>query len=181
MHPVKIQCGALLIEDAMNPKQTEIDIQGIESRMMTIKRFGGHPRALNVMQHSKLVERMATVEDAHAMLPHEMADAIIRWAKHHDYHEGITGDIIGPMKTLIGQETDIIRRLEETLDRAICEKLGFLYPGPRVHQIVHVIDKAAETLEWVFAMGQELASWNHPVHPVHWKEGAELIRWAQMQ
>lgn len=147
--------GGCLIDDIMAPHHTEIDYDAIDERLRRIHRFSNDPRALTVDQHRRLVRKLA----AHA----GEDDAILQWCYHHDDHEAITGDIPGPLKALIAQETGLLHGVEIALDRAICEARCLRYPDDRVRRTVHKYDKAAEAIEWVHKMGQAPAPWNAPM------------------
>lgn len=147
--------GDNLIEDIMAPHHTEIDYDAIDERLRRIHRFSNDPRALTVDQHRRLVRKLAELAGEN--------DAILQWCYHHDDHEAITGDIPGPLKALISQETGLLRGVEIALDRAICEARCLRHPDDRVRRAVHKYDKAAETIEWVYKMGQAPAPWNAPM------------------
>lgn len=178
--PVRLQIGGVIIHDVMNPTRTEVEevYPHMMERHKRLRRWSDHPKALTVHQHKKLVVRMVDMSKMDFDMPETFLE-VKQWAEHHDDHEGLTGDIVGPMKTLIGRETDILDRLETVWDKAICRHLGILYPSETIKGLVHRYDKAAETLEWIHAMGRPRMTWNHAV-PAHLEaHGQHLIAWAK--
>lgn len=155
-----LKIGNGFIRDLLNPKTEELDISAIRGRLMTMKRFSGNPEALTVQQHVVLVGIVANILGQH---PREWGREVRFWCHHHDMHEGIIGDIPGPLKTLIGEHSSILDVIEEGLDAAICEKLGMTPPSPMIRAIVHEYDKIAETIEWVYVLGETPEPWNKPI------------------
>lgn len=149
-----LQIGVHLIQDILNPQPEEIDLAGIEANLWNTSRFSNSPNALKVRQHTWLVAELAEWR--------EEPTEVVRWCKHHDDHEGVMGDWPGPMKHLIRQHTDVIERIENRLDWAICMKRGIPLPDAATRQTVHFYDKLAETLEWHFVMGRPIVPWNMP-------------------
>lgn len=173
-----LSIGDKLIRDILNPKPEEIDLAVIEKNLRVIRRFTNAEGALTVHQHRLLVHRLvATHEDPE--FPETCRDAVQYWSIHHDDHEGITWDITGPIKNLIGEHTDILRRVEDALDRAICFARNEAVPTEEVRRWVHYYDKLAETLEWRFAMVREPESWNLELSPELLSTGPTLIEWAR--
>jgi 5'-deoxynucleotidase YfbR-like HD superfamily hydrolase len=172
----------MLIADLNQPKVEEIKLDEIENKLRTIKRFGGQPKALTVWQHTMLVCKLIEGESVEELDPlgNYKAD-LITYAHFHDYHEGITGDIIGPIKTFLYQHTDALHRLEMALDHAIHMAANVGTPSPMARSLVHRYDKAAETLEWVFALGEEPEEWNAPTRARWMMQGPSLIEWARSQ
>jgi hypothetical protein len=136
----------------LNPLPEQIDIFAVDERLAAIRRFSGDPFALTVAQHVDLVQELAVQDLA--------SPDVILWARHHDDHEAITGDIPGPLKALIRGETDLLTRIEIGLDRAICAQRGLPVPSDQTRAAVHVYDKQAETLEWLVVLGRKPAPWN---------------------
>ena len=155
-----LKIGNGFIRDLLNPRADEIDIKAVTARLMQTHRWTNNPKALTVYHHSNLVEGLADVLRTHD----ERLHADVRWwCRYHDYHEGITGDIPGPLKHLIAQETAILTHIEMGLDSAICAKLGWTPPSRKIKEIVHDYDKQAETIEWLYVLGGEPEPWNYPL------------------
>ena len=161
--PYGLFIGTKLIPDLLNPQPDQIDLEAIEERLSRTFRFSNNKDALTVNQHRHLVCYLAR----EAGEPEE----VLRWCLYHDHHEGIIGDIPGPLKHLIREWTGILEAVEFALDVAICRAAGFDYPGVDVRATVHHYDKLAETVEWVGALGQPLQPWCKPVTE------EELARW----
>lgn len=156
--PLTLKIGAHML-DLLNPSLYLIDLGAIERALWCARRFSGNPRALYVRQHTWLVARIAR-------LMGETAD-VVRWCEHHDDHEGIIGDIPGPLKHYINHIMSMtaltsLDDIEVGLDRAIATARGIEPPSEEVRKAVHFYDKMAETLEWVFVIGEPQADWNRP-------------------
>lgn len=157
--PVQLKIGRHLL-DVMDPRPELIDIAAIEDALWSIRRFSNNPRALLVRQHTKLVSTLAQIFGE----PPE----VVQWCEHHDDHEGIIGDIPGPLKTRINLAmamslTTTLDEIEQWLDGAICTARGIDYPTVETRRRVHFYDKLAETLEWRFVLNEPFAVWNKPV------------------
>jgi len=177
----RLQCGSKMIQDILNPKPEEMDLAAIEANLKTARRWSNHPLALVVDQHRLAVYKLACM-DTSGFIPAEERAQVLEWCLHHDDPEGVTGDIVSPLKGLISTQTDILHRVENGLEKAICAARGMLMPSDNVRAIVHHYDKIAETLEWCGCLGNPLADWNYPLpdwlSPV---DGDCLIQWARQQ
>ena len=145
--------------DLLNPDPGTIDLVQIERNLWTTRRFTNNPRALVVRQHTELAKILAI----RANEPQE----IVYWCEHHDDHEGIIGDIPGPLKTWINwrmanDAMPTVDDMEYGLDRAICSARGHSYPDGSFRKITHHYDKLAETLEWLFVLNFPAEPWNKP-------------------
>lgn len=178
----RIQIGEKTIEDLFDPKPEELDLAAICENLKRQIRWASAPGAINVHQHRNLVVRMI-LDDEHGFeddtLSQELRARCAEWAYHHDDHEGILGDIVAPVKAVISSRTNVLEIVEVKLDRAICVANHLEYPNEVVRGLVHRYDKAAETLEWVHALGRDLQPWNHhcPAHLM--KRGAFYVKWAR--
>ncbi len=178
----RIQHGSKMIMDLLNPRPEEIDLGAIEANLKTARRWSNHPLALVVDQHRLLVYRLAAI-DPSPFTPAEERASVLEWCMHHDDPEGVIGDIVSPLKGLISSRTDILHRVENGLERAICAARGMLMPSDNVRAIVHHYDKIAETLEWRHALGNPYTEWNYPLPEwmSRFGEGESLIKWAKQQ
>ena len=144
------------VVDLINPKAEQIDLRAVEQNLWTAHRFTNNPKALTVRQHTTLVRDLAVMLNG--------SPAAIRWSEHHDDHEGIIGDIPGPLKTYIEraatEDTLSLSDIEIGLDVAICGARGIDVPDDMIRQEVHFYDKLAETLEWLFVLGRDPEPWN---------------------
>lgn len=178
--PIKI--GTKLIADMLDPHPHELDMEAIYERLKATRRFSDHPKALTIHQHRHLVHRLVNLsraEFAEGPDGEDLWQRVKLWAYHHDDHEGVIGDIVAPVKTLISAKTNILEIVEVKLDRAICQKMDIPYPNELVRGMVHRYDKAAETIEWFYALGFPLEDFNHPCPKFLMDQGAQLIRWAR--
>lgn len=155
-----LKIGDKFIPDILNPQPDQLDLSAIDDRLKSTRRFTNNPKALTVWQHIHLVQKLA---DALLTHPAELHQQVRIWCRHHDDHEGILGDIPGPFKNLIGEHTQVVDAVEVGMDQAICMARGIPVPSPEVRRIVHHYDKMAETIEWVYVLGEELQSWSYPV------------------
>jgi len=181
--PIKI--GTKLIEDLMNPRPGELDYHAITTRLKGTYRFSGAKGALNVHQHRHLVCRLVEMDKKGGFEDSEdsfqLWNQCCEWAFHHDDHEGITGDIVAPVKNLISSRTNILEIIETKLDWAICTHLGINHPNKVIRGLVHRYDKAAETIEWVHALGNAMQDFNHSCPEWMMDKGTALITWARSQ
>lgn len=155
--------GNRFIRDITNPRPEEIDVAAIQPRLRTMRRFSNNPEALTVAQHVKLAVAIAVRSGCD--------ERVASYLAHHDDHEAFIGDIPGPIKHLISEHTRVLDVLERHLDLAIWEANGRSYYLPFavpevntdpsiIADVAHHIDKTAETVEWLFVMGQPRMFWN---------------------
>ena len=180
-----IQIGTKRIEDMLDAKPEELDLGAIEYNLKTMRRFSGASGALTVHQHRCLVRRLVEMDRDRTFADDSIGDRLgercCQWAYHHDDHEGVIGDIVAPVKRAITSETDILQRIEDFLDAALCAAHGIPQPSEIVRGLVYRYDKAAETLEWVHALRRPIQPWSHPCPDNLMESGAFLIGWARAQ
>lgn len=150
-HAFSLRIGSCVV-DLLDPQPEQMDLEAIWDNLTRTFRFTCAEGALAVSQHRLLVEDLAR----RAAEP----PVIVRWAKHHDDHEGIIGDITGPIKALIKTRTNVLDAVEERLDWALCMKMGIPVPTEEERRIVHFYDKLAETLEWRYILLRDPEPWN---------------------
>lgn len=168
---VNLKIGQYLL-DVNNPQASKIDLLAIERNLWTARRFSNCPAALLVRQHTALVAKLAHMLDPDPVIE--------QWCDHHDDHEGITGDMPGPLKNYLNHiGRGAITKIEDRLDVAICAARQIIYPSPETKARVHFFDKLAETIEWQFVLNEPEAVWNKPLH--NWmghRQAQELADWA---
>lgn len=96
--------------NVLHPDPVMISITDIAHALSQINRFGGHTREpYSVAQHSVLV--------SHLVPPQYRLQALL-----HDAAEAYLGDIVSPVKYVVGMEP--LRDMESTLQAAIFHKFG---------------------------------------------------------
>lgn len=101
------------IIDLRNPSPVDINIPDIAASLSKICRFGGHSREFySVAQHSVLVSLMAPIELRGPALLHDATEAYL-------------GDVIKPLKEILG---DVYTQLEHAFEEAIVKRFYWLYP-----------------------------------------------------
>lgn len=178
-----VQIGSKLIADMLNPEPHELDMDAIEANLKGMLRFANHPKALTVWEHKELVVRLVELDKKDGFEDtqegHDLWLKVRQWAGHHDDHEGVIGDIIAPVKAMILSKTNILEIAEVQIDKTICVVRGIEYPSELVSGLVRRYDKAAETIEWVHALGKTLQDFNHPCPQHLFEQGHMLIQWAR--
>lgn len=167
--------------DLMHPHPDEIDLKAVDARLRQIVRYSGHPRALTVHQHQFLVQNLVYLDrdyDFDSSSRHIYEDCFT-WAKHHDDHEALMGDIISPLKRLINDRTTVLETVENRLDMAIAHARGIKPPSEMTKGIVYRYDIAAGILEWLFGLEMPEAAWTGSCPERFKKQGRELIEWAR--
>lgn len=95
--------------DLEKPDPSHIDIHSIAQSISRICRFGGHTRRFySVAEHCCCCEILAEEE--------RLSTSIRRSILMHDAAEAYLGDLVRPLKRLVG---DVYERLELAFDRAI--------------------------------------------------------------
>ena len=140
----QLKLGSKWVDDVANPKASEIDDVYMNERLRRNHRFSDNPKALSIYHHSHLVHDLAKAGG-------EVGD-VLDWAKMHDCHEYVTGDIPTPIKRLMG---DRIGMIERAWDRALCESAGVKYPTESTREIVKKYDKISAIIEWYYILGEE--------------------------
>lgn len=124
--------GSGITIDLRNPTPEMIRLEDIAHALAKICRFCGHVKKLyTVAQHSCLVASLVP--------PPLMQEALL-----HDAAEAYLGDVIKPLKVLLGKTySDLERRFEAV----IVEKFG-LYHDPASKEIIKKYDLIALELEY---------------------------------
>lgn len=148
--PLTLRIGRHAV-DLRHPTADQIDLDALEANLDKTLRWTSHPDSLSVRQHQIGVAALAELGRA--------SPRVIEWCRHHDDHEGIIGDITGPVLALIADETPVLARLANRLDNAICEARCISRPSAGVRQEVHFYDKLCATLEWLYVLNMERTPW----------------------
>ena len=131
--------------DIVTPTLDMIHWRDIAESLAKTCRFGGHCRGFySVAQHSLFVAQLIPREwRAYGLL--------------HDAHEAFTGDLISPLKALLG---DPIREVEARFDRLIYEAAGLALPSKDIRACIKTADRVALATE-----RRDLVS---PLHRTAW-------------
>lgn len=127
--------------DLARPDPAAIRLTDIARHLSRLNRYtGAGMLPISVAQHSLLVSRAVERQGARLAL----------LALLHDAHEAYTGDIVTPMKNLLGR--DAIDRLQSYLDLAVWMAFSVIPPTPREQQAIDEADRSAMVSEWTKAM-----------------------------
>jgi len=145
--------GDRMVADIRNPSAEDVDLVFMISRLFSLRRFSGHPRALTVLEHLRLCAGLA--------LQSGFSGSALAWAGSHDLHEYALGDIVGPLKMALGDE---ILQIERRWDAAIFTAMDLALPSEDDRESVVVIDRLALSMEWHICLDRpELNDWSQPV------------------
>lgn len=162
----RLKVGDRFVPDILNPRPEDVDLFGLERRLQVARRFANTPESLTVWEHSALVMSIA-------MACGESRE-VVRWCRYHDFHEGVIGDIPGPLKLLLAAHTNLLPVIEKRWDIVIAQVGGFDYPDAETRAVVHHYDKVAETVEWQVILGETPEPWNKLILP------EQLAEWGRM-
>ncbi|MEI9984054.1 MAG: MFS transporter [Aliidongia sp.] len=104
----------------LDPSPLDLDLHDLLTGISRVNRWCGQTVGevgFNVAQHSVLVERILA-----EMVWPGVAFEVRRWALAHDLAEAVYGDVVTPVKAVLGSA---YRELEQRLERALCLALGF--------------------------------------------------------
>lgn len=139
----RAQIGRRMVEDVTAPQPRDVDLSFIFWRLHRIDRFSGHPMALSVAEHHKLCGVLA---DRSGHPP-----GVRRWARLHDAHEGVIGDIIRPVRQVLGDE--YLEVVVSRWDVAIAGALGVDMPSADEWAMIRQVDEDAAGIEWLACLG----------------------------
>lgn len=135
--------GDVFVEDIRFPRPSEIDLDFMDHRLTTQKRFLGHPLALTIREHQVLCVEVVRALGGNA--------AAQRWAWFHDAHEFALGDWPDPLKRALGDE---FPRIAARWDSAILAALGIPEPSEHDRVVVENADLWSREIEWHYCLGQ---------------------------
>jgi 5'-deoxynucleotidase YfbR-like HD superfamily hydrolase len=168
----------------LDPSPLDLDIEDLLIGISRVNRWCGQtkgPVGFNVAHHSCLVE-----EILRTMVQPGVSWEIRRWALAHDLAEGVYGDVVTPVKAVLGAP---YRELEARLESALAMVLGI---GSRVpaewRRLVKRADRIAAVTEAVLLAGWDEREarllcgggyrgklWQGALDP--WPEGEARERW----
>lgn len=120
------------------PTPDMIDLGDIAHALARICRYGGHVRRhYSVAQHSVLVSWWAGYLAREAGHSDAVEHDAARWGLFHDAAEAYVGDVIRPLKLLLGLATPLVR-VERAFERAIAERFEL---APEIPALVHQADR----------------------------------------
>lgn len=103
---IKVAAGHYL--DLEAPSVPDVDITSIAAALSKICRFGGHcPKFYSVAEHCVLASRLTATHPLEVLL--------------HDAAEAYVGDMVKPLKNLIGES---FINVERRIDQAIVDRFG---------------------------------------------------------
>jgi hypothetical protein len=162
--------------DLLNPRPEQIDLADIAIALAGIPRYNRQSRMpWTVAEHSVLVadEVRRQFAIAEHIDPEDRARALHAarfapiYALLHDAHEAYTGDLIAPLKHLIGAETDLLECIERGLDLAIYAALELKPPSKAIRALIREHDLRALMTE-----RRDLCS----IPPMSWGAAIEAVR-----
>ena len=143
----------------LDPSPLDLDLEDLLIGVSRVNRWCGQTVGeigFNVAQHSVLVEQIL----GELVWP-AAAFEVRRWALAHDLAEAVYGDVVTPVKAVLGPP---YRELEQRLERALCLALGF---GPAVPEEWRKAVKRADRIAAV-SEAVQLAGWSE-------KEARQLV------
>jgi 5'-deoxynucleotidase YfbR-like HD superfamily hydrolase len=168
----------------LDPSPLDLDLEDLVIGISRVNRWCGQTIGeigFNVAHHSCVVERVLN-----DLVWPKAPDEARRWALAHDLAEAIYGDVVTPVKAVLGNG---YKELEHRLERALCLALGFGVAVPeewrrkvkRADRIAAVTE-AVRLAGWAetearkrvgFGYGGRL--WDGPLDP--WPEQVARERW----
>jgi 5'-deoxynucleotidase YfbR-like HD superfamily hydrolase len=168
----------------LDPSPLDLDLGDLVIGISRVNRWCGQTVGevgFNVAHHSLLVEQIL----GDMVWPAAPLEAR-RWALSHDLAEGVYGDVVTPVKAVLGEA---YRELERRLDAALCRVLGF-DSGIRAEwrrrvkeaDRIAAVTEAVRLANWserdarkLVGGGYRGAIWQGPLDP--WPEHIARDRW----
>jgi len=160
------------------PRAADVNLDDIAYHLSGINRFNhATSRCYSVAEHSLLVseicERDLGITDPAALLA----------ALMHDAHEAYLGDILHPVKQLLGEKLQV---LEWSLEQAVQQRYGLLTANRAYHTQIKLADLMALATERRDLMHGHPAAWAvlNGIEPVTWidlrdREGMDDDDWCR--
>lgn len=168
----------------LDPSPLDLDLHDLVTGISRVHRWCGQTTGevgFNVAHHSVLVERILgeIVWPAAPLEPR-------RWALAHDLAEAVYGDIVTPVKAVLGAP---YRELERRLDQALCRAIGFekgLHPkwrdAVKEADRIAAVTEAVRLANWAEPEARDLVGgnyrgklWDGPLEP--WPEAEARAQW----
>lgn len=134
--------------DLINPSPLDVEIEDIAHGLARVARWNGQtigPEIFSVAQHSLLVEAIAGHLDGHSTPPDRLALLL------HDVPEYVIGDVISPLKAVIGEP---YKAVEARLLTAIHLRFGLPpEPSAALKRLAKRADRIAAFLEATYLAG----------------------------
>lgn len=170
----------------LDPSPLDLDLRDLLTGISRVNRWCGQTlgeTGFNVAQHSCVVEQILG-----AMVWPGAPWEVRRWALAHDLAEAVYGDVVTPVKAVLG---DTYRELERRLERALCLALGFGAAVPaewkkavkRADRIAAVTEAVAlagwseREARQLVGLGYRGKLWEGPLDP--WPEAEARRRWTE--
>lgn len=168
----------------LDPSPLDLDLGDLVIGISRVNRWCGQTVGeigFNVAQHSVLVEQVL----GELVWP-AAAFEVRRWALAHDLAEAVYGDVVTPVKAVLGKP---YRELEHRLEMALSMALGFGTCVPeewrksvkRADKIA-AVSEAVQLAGWserearqLVGLGYRGKLWPHPIEP--WPEQLARERW----
>lgn len=141
--------------DLANPQASAINIGDIAGALSLVNRYGGHTtEPLNVAEHSIRVALIAGYVAKQAGRSPADCAAVSLMGLLHDAAEAYVGDMISPLKALVG---DPYRQVEERVQAAILERFRMTrFARDDIMRVVKWADVAAYCYESVMYRGANM-------------------------
>lgn len=129
--------------DFLNPSEDQIHIEDIATALSRICRFGGHSSVFySVAQHSVLVMKLV---ELHNQTNHSLGQQSLNLeALLHDASEAYLGDMISPLKHIVGAS---YRSLEHNFETLIGQKFNASFHSENIKGIIKMCDIQALEME----------------------------------
>lgn len=124
MHKNWVETHSHKAFDLIEPCAHTIDLEDIAFSLAHTNRYNGHAGAYSVAQHAVHCAETAAILG----LPQHVQAAVL----FHDAHEAYLGDIVGPLKSLLRYDLELI---ENRVDQRMAERFG--------------LDTSPETQIWI--------------------------------